>query len=100
MRTVDLYRCERCKLEWVKGSDRIEGRCPACWTHHGAPLAPVVISGRRVQVDVVHAYGSDYGLLDARVRKGLGVLNLGDHCEHGYMTTLICPECKINCQHY
>ena len=48
--------------------------------------------GRDVRPRVIREYGIETGLLDYRVRRGMDKLRLGI-CEHGYLTSAICPNC-------
>jgi hypothetical protein len=91
---VDLLRCEKCSLTWVQGTEPIPGACPACSREYTVPRGPVLVAGIQVPVKSVMAYGSIEGLLDFRVRRGLEVLRLGNRCEHGWMSTHLCPTCN------
>jgi hypothetical protein len=94
MQTVDLIRCKRCLLVWQDGTERVEGVCPSCQLQWSVPQAPVTVAGFAVSVATVMAHGRYAGLLDPKVRRGLGKLNLYDRCEHGLMTRLICNDCR------
>lgn len=94
MDAVDLLRCEKCGLTFVKDSEMIPGTCPACNREYTVPRGPVVVAGIQVPVKSVMAYGSVNGLLDFRVRRGLDVLKLGGRCPHGRITYHLCPTCN------
>lgn len=87
-----LYRCSRCRLRFVPDTDEMPDKCPRCWRDNAMP-GQVVVMGRDVTVEVLREYGLEAGLVDRRVRKGLGSLDLGQ-CRHGYLTSAICSECN------
>lgn len=91
MDAVDLNRCTRCRLIWVPEED---GQvCPRCRLNHTIPTHPVVVAGVQVPIKALRDFGMRSGLLDSEVRRGLDRLVLGDRCQHGYMTFLICSRC-------
>jgi hypothetical protein len=53
----------------------------------------VIISGYEVHVGAVMLHGSEMGLRDPEVRKGLDILNLFERCQHGFISYRICPKC-------
>lgn len=91
MDPIVLCRCIRCDLEW-RQSERFQ-TCPNCrrWSKAGG-LA--VVAGAAVEVKEVVLHGSDAGLLDPKVRRGLASLNLGERCPHGFMTWMLCGKCN------
>jgi hypothetical protein len=94
MEPVTLWRCSRCQLMWVEGSEAIPGRCAACWREHSIPQGPVILMGRDVKVRVVREYGVAAGLLDRKVRRGLEKLRLG-WCPCGFMVPTMCDKCNV-----
>jgi hypothetical protein len=93
MDAVTLLECERCTLAWVQGTERISDTCPACTLRHSIALAPVVVAGREVPVTAVRVFGFKAGLEDWRARDAVARLKLGQ-CAHGYISEMICPECR------
>ena len=93
MEPVTLFRCARCRLEWVRSSEKVPGFCPQCRKSYSVPTE-IVIAGHAVEVTRVFDYGSDEGICDKRVRHGLDVLKLGDRCSHGWISYLLCPTCN------
>ena len=88
---VDLWRCSRCGLEWVDGTEIIPGHCPACWRETGMEI-PIIVAGRDMTVRVIREYGLREGLGDSKVRRGVAAVVLGI-CEHGMITSFICNDC-------
>ena len=92
METVTLKRCLNCGLEWVD-SPRFE-ICPHCRRRWSFPPAAVV-AGVEVEVKAVVLYGDEMGLHDARVRRGLAGLDLGERCACGLISWRICDKCNL-----
>lgn len=53
----------------------------------------MIVAGYQVYVNAVVLHGSDMGLRDKDVRRGIDILNLFERCEHGYVSFRICPTC-------
>lgn len=87
---VDLEVCERCGLTWVVGTNVRRGRCPACWRFSAYISGQVKIAGRAIEVASLLA---GQPILMSETYRGLDRLVLGDRCEHGWMTGLLCPTC-------
>ena len=89
MEPVELWHCVRCHLIWVPDDEKV---CPRCRLNHTVPTHPVEVAGVSVPVKSIHDFGLREGLLDADVRRGLDVLQLGLRCEHGYIAAFLCSN--------
>lgn len=87
--TIVLSQCQRCLLTWIP--DGFEKQCPRCWVVFGRKTE--IVAGYEVEVEKLVIEGSDIGLRDPRVRRGLDKLYLGERCEHGFLTFRICHDC-------
>ena len=90
MQTVSLDHCLKCHLKWLNEGETV---CPRCRTFSTTPKDMVVVAGCEVAVSAVVLHGSEVGLLDRAVRRGIDVLNLGERCDHGFISFRICPNC-------
>lgn len=88
--TFDLYRCTRCEL--VFAADVLPRQCPACRIWHSAPTQ-IVLAGRNVEVPFLRIYGPTV-LKSQDVREQFARMDLGDRCEHGYMSAMLCQKCN------
>jgi hypothetical protein len=96
MDPVNLWRCERCGLTWVAGTERIEGVCGQCRQQHSTPQADVVLAGKNVPVLALMSHGIREAIGVRLVARGLDRLDLADRCGHGYISASLCFECQDN----
>jgi len=87
---VQLWKCDRCALVFVAGT--APKTCPHCGRYHTVSVT-IRLAGRDVEVSSVRLFG-DSPLKDHSVTRGLDSLRLGDRCPHGFISSLLCPNCQ------
>lgn len=90
MKKVNIWYCERCGLKFV--ADELPKMCPSCRRNYSGTVT-FHLAGRDVEVASVRLYG-DSPLKDKAVTRGLGSMRLGDRCPHGFISSLLCPNCQ------
>ncbi len=83
-----VWCCDRCGLQFV--SDNPPKVCPQCRRYHSGSTV-IRLLGRDIEISSVRLYGEN-PLKKAAV--GLDSLRLGDRCSHGWMASMLCPECN------